>query len=68
MTRNVVIFAVLLLGETLNMTTVIGGSIIVLGIATAQLGPVLSRRREARQAPETVEHLKFEGGVNFKGV
>ncbi len=63
-----VIFAVLLLGETLDMATVIGGSVIVLGIVVAQAGPVLSRRRELRKAPETGETVKLEGGANFKGV
>ncbi len=47
---------------------VIGGSIIVFGIGIAQVGPVLSRRRELRIAPETGETVKLEGGVNFKGV
>ena len=63
-----VIFAVLLLGEPLNMAVVVGGSIIVLGIAIAQLGPIVSRRRESRAAPETGDTLKLEGGINFKGV
>ncbi len=47
---------------------VIGGSIIVFGIGIAQVGPVLSRRRELRIAPETGETVKLEGGANFKGV
>ena len=62
-----VLFAVLLLGETLDMATIIGGSVIVLGIATAQLGPILKRRGEIRAAPATGEAVKLEGGVNFKG-
>ncbi len=63
-----VIFAVLLLGETLNAAIVIGGSIIVIGIATAQVGPVLRRRREVRERPATGGTVRLEGGVNFKGV
>ncbi len=62
-----VIFAVLLLGETLNMAVVIGGSIIVLGIAMAQLGPVFERRRETRGGAASDEAVKLEGGVIFKG-
>ena len=63
-----VIFAVLLLRQTLNLAIVVDGSIIVIGIATAQLGPIVSRRRESRKAPETGQTLKLEGGANFKGV
>ncbi len=63
-----VIFAVLLLGETVSMAIVIGGSIIVLGIATAQLGPIFERRRQIRGGPATGETVKLEGGVSFKGV
>ncbi len=62
-----VIFAVMLLGETLSMPVIAGGSIIVLGIATAQLGPVLRRRREMRGEAATGKAVKLEGGVNFKG-
>ena len=61
-------YAVLLLGEALSMAIVIGGSIIVLGIAVAHLGPFLSRRRALREAPETGETIRLEGGVNFKGM
>ncbi len=63
-----VIFAVLLLGETPNMAIVTGGAIIVLGIAVAQLGPVLESRVAARRALAAGEAVKLEGGVNFKGV
>ena len=63
-----VIFAVLLLGETVSLAIVIGGSIIVLGIATAQLGPLLERRRRIRGGSATGEAVTLEGGVSFKGV
>ena len=63
-----VIFAVLLLGETVSLAIVIGGSIIVLGIATAQLGPLLERRRRIRGRSATGEAVTLEGGVSFKGV
>ena len=63
-----VIFAVLLLGETVNTAIIVGGAIIVLGIATAQLGPVFERRRQIRGGPATGEAVKLEGGVNFRGV
>ncbi|NKB58747.1 MAG: EamA family transporter [Alphaproteobacteria bacterium] len=63
-----VLFAILLLGETPNMAVLLGGGIIVFGIAVAQLGPILERRNAARRAPTTGEVMALEGGVNFKGV
>jgi drug/metabolite transporter (DMT)-like permease len=63
-----VIFAVVLLGETPNMAIMIGGAVIVLGIAVAQLGPVAERRLAPSHRPTTDEAVKLEGSVNFKGV
>jgi drug/metabolite transporter (DMT)-like permease len=63
-----VLFAIALLGETPNMAVVIGGGIIVIGIAVAQIGPVLERRATARQIASTGDTLALEGSVNFKGV
>ncbi len=63
-----VIFAVILLGETVNMAIAVGGSVIVLGIAVAQLGPVLKRREAKVRTPTTSEAVKLEGGVSFKGL
>lgn len=63
-----VIFAVLLLGEAPGSAVLVGGAIIVLGIAVAQLGPIVERRAAAHRAPTTGEAVELEGGVNFKGV
>ncbi len=50
------------------MAVLIGGVIIVLGIAVAKLGPIVERRAMARRVPTTDETVSLEGGVNFKGV
>ena len=63
-----VIFAVALVGERPDMAVVIGGTIIVLGIVVAQLGPVVERRAVARRVTTTDQVVDLEGGVNFKGV
>jgi len=63
-----VLVAIALLGETPNTAVVIGGGIIVIGIAVAQLGPVLERRATVGQIRSTGGTLELEGGVNFKGV
>ncbi len=63
-----VTFAVLLIGERPDMAVLIGGAIIVLGIAVAKLGPIVERRAMARRAPTSDEVVDLEGGVNFKGV
>ena len=60
-----VIFAVLLLGETPNESVLIGGAIIIVGIAIAQLGPVIERRTKVCQT--TDETVKIEGSISFKG-
>ncbi len=63
-----VIFAVFLFGETPSQAILIGGAIIVTGIAIAiaQIGPIIERRVKSCQTCE--EALKLEAGVNFKGV
>ena len=61
-----VVIAVLLLGETPNEAILIGGAIIIIGIAIAQVGPIIERR--TKPCRTTDEAVKLEGSVNFKGV
>ena len=61
-----VLFAVALLGETLNQAILIGGAIIVAGIVIAQVGPAIERRAKTCQTCDTA--VKLEGSVNFRGV
>ncbi len=63
-----VIFAVLLVGERPNTAVLVGGGIIVLGIAVAQLGPIVARRATRHATPTTDEAVKLESGITFKGV
>lgn len=63
-----VLFAIALLGETPNMAVVIGGGIIVFGIAVAQLGPFLVSRTTVRPTVSPGEAMAQEGGIVFKGI
>ena len=61
-----VIIAVIFLGETPNEAILIGGAIIIIGIAIAQMGAIFERR--AKPCRTTDEAVKLEGSLNFKGV
>ena len=66
-----VAFAWLLLGERPDMAVLVGGAVIVAGIAVGQVGGRLFSRR-ATQAPEQRETIaksvEFEGRTGFRGV
>ena len=60
-------FAFLLLGERPSTPILIGGAIIVLGIAVGQFGHTLVEKVAARRLTAS-EALQAEGRVSFKGV
>jgi len=60
-------FAFLLLGERPSAPILIGGAVIVLGIAVGQFGQFIADKMAARRL-STSEVLQAEGRVSFKGI
>ncbi len=63
-----VLFAMVLLGERPDMSIMVGGAVIVAGIALAQIGGFVERRAAAKRERASAEAVRLEGDVNFKGV
>ncbi len=63
-----ILFAFALLGERPGLPEWVGGSVILFGIAVAQLGHWRQRRKAADLQDETAEIAAMEGRVGFKGV
>lgn len=63
-----VLFAFLLLGERPGAPILIGGAVIVLGIAVGQYGKWIAQQREKKAKMSMSDTLECEGQVNFKGV
>ncbi len=61
-------FAFLLLGERPGTPILIGGAIIVLGIAVGQYGKWRAQQREKKAKLSMSDTLECEGQVSFKGV